>query len=320
MTDSAPSQLRFLRVEFDWKDARLQRLDRILARERVHLSPPGARLEPMAERVLDPDDGRVLIAARLPGRWVGVLDAIRGWPSPDVVTVSQVAVHPSHRNRGLGRGLVQALVRELATRDDGAPPWVEAHVLDAVGSAAAFWERLGGVELAPGHFRIPAEPLGGVDAPGDIGEASPVDGIEIRRARADELPACIELRRQVFVEEQSVPLELEVDGLDPQCRHVLALDDRGEPVGTARLRATAPGVFKVERVCVVSEMRSRGIGDRIMGAVEEWARELEAVELRLSAQLPALRFYERLGWTSEGEVFEEAGIPHLFMKKRVTLP
>lgn len=138
--------------------------------------------------------------------------------------------------------------------------------------------------------------------------------IELHAGRA---PAeSIAIRRRVFIDEQGVPEADELDGRDAECAHFLARDPRGAAIGCARLRPYA-GRHKVERVAVLPELRSGGLGRALMDAVEAHARELGARELVLHAQAAVVGFYEKLGWTSVGPRFEEAGIAHQKMEKRL---
>ncbi len=120
---------------------------------------------------------------------------------------------------------------------------------------------------------------------------------------------CVEIRRVVFIDEQSVPEEIEIDGLDPACRHFLALAD-GRAVGTARLKAIAGGV-KIQRVAVLREARGTGVGRLLMIAMMKAA---PPGSILLDAQTSALSFYEKLGFVAEGEIFMDADIPHRRMR------
>ena len=128
-----------------------------------------------------------------------------------------------------------------------------------------------------------------------------------------ELPRCIALRRRVFVVEQQVPEDEEVDGRDPACLHVLA-ERAGAVVGTARLRVTAEGVAKAERVAVDRTLRGLGIGRLVMRALEAEAARQGHAAVVLGAQLEALPFYDRLGYEAYGPVFLDAGIEHRMMR------
>jgi predicted GNAT family N-acyltransferase len=119
------------------------------------------------------------------------------------------------------------------------------------------------------------------------------------------------VRTTVFIDEQRVPLELEFDDRDGACHHVLALDN-GAPIGTARLDLAYGG--KVGRLAVLADRRRDGIGRALMERLHAIARAHGAAKLWCHAQLTAVPFYERLGYTSVGPTFEEAGIDHVRME------
>ena len=116
------------------------------------------------------------------------------------------------------------------------------------------------------------------------------------------------IRRRVFVDEQKIPEKDEFDGEDASCLHVLARLNR-DPVGTGRLNPAG----KIGRIAVMSGTRGRGIGTRILRCLILEARRHGIREPFLHAQVQAVPFYERLGFSREGEEFDEAGIPHLRM-------
>lgn len=122
------------------------------------------------------------------------------------------------------------------------------------------------------------------------------------------------VRHEVFVEEQGVDEDLEVDEHEDDAVHFVAYDD-GQPVGAARLRELADGVGKVERVAVLNARRDEGIGRRLMAKLEDRAADLDFATLKLHSQTHAAGFYDRLGYDRQGEEFEEAGIPHVEMRK-----
>lgn len=117
------------------------------------------------------------------------------------------------------------------------------------------------------------------------------------------------LRREVFVHEQRVPESLEWDGLDPECHHVIALDAQGRAIATARLTPDD----HLGRMAVARRWRHRGVGRAVMVRAERVARRRGSRVLVLAAQLSALPFYEKLGYSAYGDVFEDAGIPHRMM-------
>lgn len=133
--------------------------------------------------------------------------------------------------------------------------------------------------------------------------------IECARAGWDADRQVIErIRREVFIREQGIPESEEWDGEDAACIHVLATLNR-EPVGTGRLNPAG----KIGRIAVMSGTRGRGIGTRILRCLILEARRHGIREPFLHAQVQAVPFYERLGFSREGEEFDEAGIPHLRM-------
>ncbi|SDQ27095.1 GNAT family N-acetyltransferase [Natronobacterium texcoconense] len=137
------------------------------------------------------------------------------------------------------------------------------------------------------------------------------------RAVADETERedALTVRHEVFVEEQGVDEDLEYDEHDADAVHFVAYDG-DETIGAARLRELGDGdVGKVERVAVLESRRGEGIGRKVMAAIEECATELGLAKLKLHSQTHAAEFYDRLGYERHGEEFEEAGIPHVEMRK-----
>ena len=122
------------------------------------------------------------------------------------------------------------------------------------------------------------------------------------------------VRMAVFVEEQSVPIDLEMDDADKHCIHVLALDGQ-RPVGTGRIDFAKDG--KVGRIAVLKSERRRGIGTLLMQTLEEAAHQRDCPQIWFHAQTSAIPFYEPLGYTAEGETFLEANIPHRTMRKQL---
>ena len=119
------------------------------------------------------------------------------------------------------------------------------------------------------------------------------------------------IRFEVFVEEQRVPAEMELDEFDALSCHALALVD-GRPVGTGRLLPDG----HIGRMAVVVGWRGRGVGAVLLQALIDEAGRRGMALLALSAQTHALGFYRRFGFMPEGEVYEEAGLPHQVMTRR----
>jgi predicted GNAT family N-acyltransferase len=134
---------------------------------------------------------------------------------------------------------------------------------------------------------------------------------------ADQMREALAVRRRVFIEEENVPEDEEIDNNDTPdatgCRHVLVRLD-GFPVATGRLLLYEPdGRVHIGRVAVLAEHRRRGIGRAVMRALHDLARFRNAKSVTLAAQLHAIGFYERLGYVARGDVFLDAGIEHRWM-------
>lgn len=141
--------------------------------------------------------------------------------------------------------------------------------------------------------------------------------MEVRRVRTDgQLADALTVRREVFIEEQGVPEHREIDGKDEEAIHFVAYE-ADDPIGAARLREYEESVGKVERVAVCKAHRGEGLGRALMRNVEAIAAEEGFEELRLHAQVPVVEFYERLDYEVTSERFEDAGIPHREMRKRL---
>lgn len=128
------------------------------------------------------------------------------------------------------------------------------------------------------------------------------------KARAHAAP----IRFEVFVGEQRVPPEIELDEMDAQSVHAVAFQD-DVPVGTGRLLPDG----HIGRMAVLRDWRSRGVGGRILQALMDRARERGDREIVLSAQIHATAFYRAHGFVEEGAEYMEAGIPHRDMRRRL---
>ncbi|WP_208558823.1 GNAT family N-acetyltransferase [Marinilactibacillus kalidii] len=124
------------------------------------------------------------------------------------------------------------------------------------------------------------------------------------------------IRKTVFVEEQKVPVELEIDELEAKTMHVVGYLNESA-VATARIYQKEPGIFKIQRVAVLQTGRKKGTGKELMAEVERKIRTLESHQMVLDAQDYALSFYEKCGFTIEGKGFPDAGIPHHKMTKDI---
>ena len=118
------------------------------------------------------------------------------------------------------------------------------------------------------------------------------------------------IRFAVFVVEQGVPLEIEIDEHDAECVHALAFDGAAA-VGTGRLLPDG----HIGRMAVLREFRGRGVGSAILAKLIEAAAQRGDREVLLSAQVHALDFYRAHGFSAEGEVYQDAGIAHQTMRR-----
>ncbi|MCM3390071.1 GNAT family N-acetyltransferase [Ureibacillus chungkukjangi] len=140
----------------------------------------------------------------------------------------------------------------------------------------------------------------------------------IRVITQEQLDQAFEIRKEVFVIEQEVPLEDEFDQfdqLDSNCKHILIMDT-DKCVGTARLREV-DGTGKLERICVLEPFRKLGLGKVIVRELEEIAKEKGLNRVKLHGQTHAEAFYKNLGYETSSDVFMEDGIPHVLMTKKI---
>lgn len=126
----------------------------------------------------------------------------------------------------------------------------------------------------------------------------------------DEFDQVVDIRKKVFVEEQKVPLDLEIDGLDSEALHVVAyLDD--ESVGCARIRTNK--YAKLERIAVIKKHRGKGFGRQITDFLINYCKQRGFDEICLHSQTYVSGFYKKHGFEVRGSNFYEAGIEHVEM-------
>jgi len=130
---------------------------------------------------------------------------------------------------------------------------------------------------------------------------------------AEGINALRQIREAVFVQEQQVPVELEWDDEDEHATHFLAQNQQGIALGCARFLATG----QIGRMAVLADYRGQGIGAKLLLAALEVAKRQNFKRVWLHAQLHALPFYEKQGFVAEGDIFDDAGIPHRLMRKNV---
>lgn len=130
----------------------------------------------------------------------------------------------------------------------------------------------------------------------------------IKAWKEAELDAFL-VRQEVFIQEQGVPAELELDAFDPSAAHALAyLDD--QCIATGRLINLAGDQAQIGRMAVLASSRGKGIGKQILEKLVNLAHSQGIKSIILHSQITAIPFYEKLGFQAQGDIYEEAGIPH----------
>lgn len=129
-----------------------------------------------------------------------------------------------------------------------------------------------------------------------------------RVSSRNDLRKAFAIRMRVFVREQGVPAEIELDEDDRRAIHFLALV-AGKAVGTARV-VLRHGSAKIGRMAVLKSYRGIGVGSKLLKQAIETAKRKRARRIYLHAQVPVIGFYEAAGFRATGPVFDEAGIPH----------
>lgn len=125
------------------------------------------------------------------------------------------------------------------------------------------------------------------------------------------------VREAVFIGEQNIPAAMEWDEADAVSVHAVAFNRLGRPLATGRLLEHVPGVAKIGRMAVLESSRHRGVGRAVLDALLDAARERGDGEALLHAQVGAVPFYERAGFACRGAPFDDAGIAHVEMVRRL---
>ena len=125
----------------------------------------------------------------------------------------------------------------------------------------------------------------------------------------DGEPLLRSIREAVFISEQGVSAQLEWDGQDETCRHALALSHQGDAIGCGRILANG----HIGRIAVLPEWRGQKVGTAIMEALLDYARANDYKQVDVDAQTHAVPFYHRFDFAESGEVFMDAGLPHIKM-------
>jgi predicted GNAT family N-acyltransferase len=133
------------------------------------------------------------------------------------------------------------------------------------------------------------------------------------------MTVALPIRISVFVQEQGVPENLELDEFDELADHALAFNG-AVCVGTARLTRLASGVAQIGRMAVLPDYRRQGLGTQLLQALIKQGQSQGVTRFELHAQVWAIGFYEKQGFIIEGEQYEEAGIPHQTMTLAIHSP
>ena len=142
--------------------------------------------------------------------------------------------------------------------------------------------------------------------------------LDVRTGSWDVLgPQARAVRTEVFIAEQKIPLELEWDAADASAVHAVASNRFGLALATGRLLHEAPGVARIGRMAALQAVRGSGVGRAVLDALMQAAQARGDREVRLHAQTSAQGFYARAGFVPIGAVFEEAGIAHVEMARKL---
>lgn len=148
-------------------------------------------------------------------------------------------------------------------------------------------------------------------APGAAAEPAGKGGVQVRLGSWDEMGAqARRIRFEVFVVEQGVPVQMEIDSMDPLCIHALAWLPAGPALGTGRLLPDG----HIGRMAVAREARGLGVGSALLLSLMDAARRRGHREVELFSQVHAQPFYQRYGFVVAGAPFDDAGIDHVPMR------
>lgn len=149
--------------------------------------------------------------------------------------------------------------------------------------------------------------------------SAPSDGVALIPARSEALlSACLAVRSEVFTKEYGIPQTMErdaADALGTGCEHFLVRLN-GQDAGALRCVCPAPGVVRLQRFCILSDLRGHGIGRAVLAALEEFYRD-RAGQFELDAKFRVEGFYLACGYRTVSDVFMEAGVPHVKMIKKL---
>lgn len=125
----------------------------------------------------------------------------------------------------------------------------------------------------------------------------------------------VRIRQKVFVQEQGVPANLEIDEKEAYAVHFVLYTEEEKAAATVRLLPLDRHTFKLQRMAVLKDYRGKNLGAAIVAEAEVFAKQQGFTTIELGAQLTAEAFYQKLGYQAYGEIFQDAGIDHVHMKK-----
>ena len=134
-----------------------------------------------------------------------------------------------------------------------------------------------------------------------------------------EIQLCVDIRKEVFINEQGVNPIIEIDNIDYKCEHILAFY-KNQPVATARLQKISEEKYKVGRMAVKKKHRRYGIGSKILQFIENHLKKKQIKKIELNAQKYVEKFYLKNGFNPVGDEFFEADILHIKMQKNIISP
>ena len=132
----------------------------------------------------------------------------------------------------------------------------------------------------------------------------------------EEMRDALEVRRQVFVQEQGVSEDLEYDGQDEEALHMVVKNE-GRVIGTARVRFLANNQAKIERLAILKPFRRRGIGSNIFSFLKQELKSRQTEQIIIHAQCAIIAFHKSCGFKEVGSPFWEAGIKHRKMQMQL---
>ena len=123
------------------------------------------------------------------------------------------------------------------------------------------------------------------------------------------------VRKAVFIQEQGIAPDIEMDGQDVTALHALVTNRLDQPVATGRLVTLSPGVARIGRMAVHRALRGSSLGRQMLAALVQAAADRGDRQVVLNAQTSAQPFYERAGFEVSGPRYEEAGLQHVPMQR-----